>query len=124
MIVTRHRGWLITRATGLSLFHARVTGLSLGFGLGLGASACVLPNPDHCQNRALDPHAWCAYYYEQRPYCSPCAAENNGCVGEEPSEVECPAYSSPATETGAETETGTEETDTDTNTETGTEETG
>jgi hypothetical protein len=74
---------------------------------------CVLPNPDHCYNLALDSHGWCsAQYGEDRPYCSPCAAEHNGCVSEEPSQAECSQYSPPPpseTETG-ETETGETET--------------
>jgi hypothetical protein len=109
--------------TGTPL-RSRVLALLMlvGFGLGLGASACVLPNPNHCQNLAIDPNVWCTEHYEDRPYCSPCMADNNGCVSEQPSEDECPEYtprpdtetdSGGATETGAtETETGATETET------------
>lgn len=87
--------------------------LGFGFGFGLGGSACVMPNPNHCQNLALDPNVWCsAHYGEDRPFCSPCTAEHNGCVSEEPSEAECPEYSPrPAseTDTGA-TDTGATDT--------------
>ncbi|MFO7565718.1 MAG: hypothetical protein R6X02_23955 [Enhygromyxa sp.] len=97
--------------------------LTVAFSLGLGASACVLPNPDHCQNLALDADAWCsAQHGDARPYCSPCTAEHNGCVAEEPSEAECPQYSPrPESETGTGTGTGTEGTDSGPETETGTE---
>lgn len=101
--------------------HVLALALLIGFGLGLGASACVLPNPNHCQNLAVDPNAWCSAYYEDRPYCSPCEADNNGCVGEEPSEDECPAYTPrPETDSGEETETDSgEESETGDATETG-----
>ncbi|HLT40812.1 MAG TPA: hypothetical protein VK034_31260 [Enhygromyxa sp.] len=89
---------------------ALIVSAGLGFGLGLGASACVVINPHHCDNLAPDPNVWCVNHYDDRPYCSPCAADYNGCVSEEPSEDECPQYSRPAgTETG-ETETGETET--------------
>jgi hypothetical protein len=94
---------------------SRAAALLLGFGLGLAANACVLPNPNHCQNLDLDPNAWCSYYYgQERPYCSPCAAEANGCVSQEPSEDECPAYSRSETDTG-----GTESESGDTESESG-----
>ena len=108
--------------------RALVVSLAIGFGFGLGSSACVLPNPNHCQNLAVDPNLWCSTYYgEERPYCSPCTADNNGCVSEEPSEDECPAYTpslDTETDTGetAETETVTgDETETETGAETETE---
>lgn len=84
-------------------------GLGLGFGLCLESSACVLPNPDHCLHLALDSHAWClAQYGDDRPYCSPCAAEQNGCVSAQPSPSECSTHSrQPETETDTETDTET-----------------
>jgi hypothetical protein len=93
--------------------------LLVGFAMGLGASGCVLPNPNHCQNLAVDPNVWCgAHYGEERPYCSPCTADNNGCVSEEPSAEECPEYTpQPDAETDSETDSGTE-TDSDSGTET------
>jgi hypothetical protein len=108
------------------MLRARVLAslLAVGFVVGVGASACTLPNPNHCYNLAADPHVWCtAHYGEERPYCSPCTAEHNGCVSEPPSEDECPGFSRPAeTESGAETETGSEtETETGSETETETE---
>lgn len=81
--------------------------LALAFGLGLMLDACTLANPEHCFNIAYDYNGWCAYYYPERPYCSPCEADNNGCVADEPSMDECPQYTAPATETGSETETET-----------------
>lgn len=84
-----------------------VSAVLVGFGFGLAANACLLPNPDHCQNLALDPNAWCrAHHGEQRPYCSPCEADDNGCVSAEPSKAECPGYSPlPSEESDSETET-------------------
>jgi hypothetical protein len=101
---------------------AFVLGLGLG---GLGSGACTVPNPDHCFNLAIDTNAWCAAVHPEQPYCSPCAADNNGCVADEPDPDDCPAYTAPAesgtagTETGTDTETETSSTDTGTSTETG-----
>lgn len=80
------------------------------------ASACRVPNEDHCLHKATDSNAWCAENEEGRDFCSPCEAENHGCVKEEPSEKECPEYTvPPLEETGTESGTGT-----DTGTDTGT----
>lgn len=99
-----------------------VTGaLLLGAVVGVvGLPACLLPNPDHCIHKAPDANAWCASVYDDRPYCSPCAAENNGCVAEEPTETSCPSYTAPPLDTGTDTDTGEDETGTDTGTETDT----
>ena len=88
----------------------RCCGLAFAFVSGLVASACVLPNPDHCQNLDADPNAWCSTRYaDERPYCSPCEAEHHGCVAAEPSEDECPEYTpEPAPQTDS--DTGTTET--------------
>ena len=84
--------------------------LGVGLGFGLLANACVLPNPDHCHNLAIDPNVWCAARFEERPYCSPCEAEGYGCVADEPTAEACPEYTpSEASETG---DTGSETGDT------------
>lgn len=70
----------------------------------LAASACELPNPDHCINRSSDANAWCAERDPAFAYCSPCYEFNAGCVAREPTPERCPAYGQPA-QTG--TETGT-----------------
>jgi hypothetical protein len=90
--------------------------LSLGFGVGLSLGACILPNPNHCQNIAINPNAWCGSIYPDEPYCSPCEANNNGCVADEPDRDDCPAYTVPApgTGTGTGTESGTDTGDTST----------
>jgi hypothetical protein len=94
---------------------AFVLGLGLG---GLSFGACTVPNPNHCFNLAVDTNAWCAAVHPERPYCSPCAADDNGCVADEPDPDDCPAYTAPPAESGtAGTETGT---GTGTGTETGT----
>ena len=54
--------------------------------------SCKVPNLDHCYNRATFPNSWCIENHESRPYCSPCEAEQNGCVREEPDPEECPEY--------------------------------
>jgi hypothetical protein len=95
----------------LSLLPAFVLGLCLG-GLG-GIGACVVPNPDHCFNLASDTNAWCAAFGPERPYCSPCAVDNNGCVAEEPDPDDCPAYTAPAESGTAGTETSTDSSGTD-----------
>lgn len=106
----------------------RLISLLPGFCLGLGlalAQACVIANPNHCFNLAIDTNAWCATVHPDEPYCSPCAAENDGCVATEPDPDDCPAYTAPMSESdstgSSETaETGGVETGTETDTETGT----
>jgi hypothetical protein len=100
----------------LSLLPAFVLGTIFAL-----AQACVIANPDHCFNLAIDTNAWCEAVHPDQPYCSPCKAENNGCVAEEPDPDDCPSYTAPMTETGTGTGTDTDtETGTDTGTETGT----
>jgi hypothetical protein len=98
-----------------SLVPAFVLGLCLG---GVGLGACTIPNPEHCFNLAVDANAWCNAFMPERPYCSPCAAGNFGCVADEPDPDDCPAYTAPAESGTAGTDTGT---DTDAETDTGTE---
>ena len=74
--------------------------LLAGFGLGLGGAACRLPNPDHCFNISAEPNAWCAARDPARPYCAPCAAQEQGCVAVEPTLADCDLYTTPAPETG------------------------
>jgi hypothetical protein len=105
----------------------RLTLAAASFGLGLLANACVLPNPNHCHNLAIDPNVWCAARFEDQPYCSPCVADNFGCVAAEPSTADCPEYTpSEATETGdtGETEDTGETGETEDTGETETEDTG
>lgn len=79
--------------------------LSLAFGCGLAFAACTLPNPDHCLHRSADANAWCAEHQPTRPFCSPCAAENYGCVAESPSSSECPEYTGEPLESESESDT-------------------
>jgi len=90
---------------------------ALGIAAGLAsAAACRIDNPDHCFNRSSDSHAWCANTYaDDRPLCSPCAAEFNGCVEAEPTPDECPRYVAPDEDTDADADSDTD-TDEDTNT--------
>jgi hypothetical protein len=55
-------------------------------------AACRDVNLDHCLHRADDPDAWCARNVEGAPTCSPCAAEDHGCVAAAPIPDECPTY--------------------------------
>jgi hypothetical protein len=80
--------------------------LSLAFGSGLAAAACVLPNPEHCLHRSADGNAWCAEHEPGLPFCSPCAAENHGCVAEAPTAAECPEYTAEPVESESDTDTG------------------
>jgi hypothetical protein len=99
----------------LSMLPAFALGLCLAV-----ADGCTIANPNHCFNIAADTNAWCATVHPEQPYCSPCAAENDGCVADEPDPEECPAYTAPPAESGTGgSESGTE-TDTGTETETGT----
>lgn len=97
-----------------------LTALGLGLGLGFGPGACTLANPNHCFNIAVDPNEWCAAVDAEKPFCSPCAAADYGCVAEEPDPSECPTYTIPATSTGTEDSSGTGDTGTEGSTETGT----
>ena len=85
------------------------------FALGLLTSligSCTIANPNHCYNLGIDTNAWCAAVHPEQPYCSPCEADNNGCVADEPDPDDCPAYTAPQ-ESGTGTETaGTETGDT------------
>lgn len=68
--------------------------LTVAFGLALGVAAgCRVPNTDHCLHKAADSNAWCADEHSGLGFCSPCEADNNGCVAQEPTEDECPDYS-------------------------------
>ncbi|HEY8379021.1 MAG TPA: hypothetical protein VIK91_21160 [Nannocystis sp.] len=62
------------------------------FAMAFAACACRLPNEDHCVHKADDSDAWCAAYDPKLPYCSPCVADQHGCVAEQPDPAECPAY--------------------------------
>ena len=79
-------------------------GLTLGTAAG-STQGCVVPNPDHCLHRAIDANAWCAETFDDRGFCSPCEAENFGCVGAEPTAQECPSYSPAAPSGGSDTGT-------------------
>jgi hypothetical protein len=61
----------------------------------LSLQACRIANPNHCLHKDAsgDGNAWCRMAEPQLPYCSPCAAENHGCVASEPTPQSCPDYS-------------------------------
>lgn len=67
----------------------------------VAGAACRLPNEDHCVHRADDSDAWCAGHDPALPYCSPCAAEDHGCVAAPPDPEECPAYEPDTGSSGA-----------------------
>lgn len=67
----------------------RGLGLLLGVVLGL---ACEVSNEDHCVHKAIESDAWCAAEVPGNPFCSPCVAEQHGCVAEQPTAASCPRY--------------------------------
>ena len=83
-----------------------VLGLALAF-----TGACRISNEDHCVHKALEADAWCAENVEGRPFCSPCEAEQHGCVAERPDTADCPEYTPDSHTLG---ETGATEATTDT----------
>jgi len=56
------------------------------------ALGCEVSNEDHCVHKAIESDAWCAAQVPGKPFCSPCAAEQHGCVAEQPSAAGCPRY--------------------------------
>ena len=74
----------------------------------LALLGCRLPNEDHCLHKDEDANAWCAQRDADRPFCSPCEIEQQGCVQAEPTEDSCPDYTSPGTDTVTGTDTGTD----------------
>jgi hypothetical protein len=76
----------------------------LGLVLGL---ACEVSNEDHCVHKAIEADAWCAAEVPGKPFCSPCVAEQHGCVAEQPTAATCPRYTpDSAASTGAASSTG------------------
>lgn len=72
---------------GYTMSPQRRTGVAVGMALALGVVlglACKIPDPDHCANQSEPANAWCNAHYNSKSYCSPCIADNNGCVEFEP----------------------------------------
>jgi len=90
----------VTRGLGLLL------GVNLGLALLLGL-ACEVSNEDHCVHRAIESDAWCAAEVPGKPFCSPCVAEEHGCVAEQPSKASCPRYEADSASTTASTTAST-----------------
>lgn len=74
--------------------------LTAALGLALGL-ACRISNEDHCVHKDLDADAWCADNVPGRGFCSPCEADQHGCVAARPDD--CPDYTPDATGTTAAT---------------------
>jgi len=55
-------------------------------------SACEVSNEDHCIHKAIEADAWCAAEVPGQPFCSPCVAEQHGCVATLPTLTTCPRY--------------------------------
>lgn len=83
---------------------------ALGLALAL-AGACRISNEDHCVHKALEADAWCAENVKDRPFCSPCEAEQHGCVAAQPDDADCPEYTP---DSHAPAETGATDATTDT----------
>ncbi len=62
----------------------------LGVVAGVNASACRVPNPEHCSNQDQSGNDYCAGVNSATPFCSPCHEKNHGCLPFEP--VSCEAY--------------------------------
>lgn len=65
---------------------AAVAGVAAGF----AASACRVPNPEHCTNQDQSGNDYCAGVNSATPFCSPCHEKNHGCLPFEP--VSCDGY--------------------------------
>lgn len=91
------------RVSGLIIMLALLAMIIIGLGLGLG---CEVANEDHCAHKAIESDAWCADAVPGKPFCSPCAAAEHGCVAEQPNAATCPRYSpdSAASSTASDTE--------------------
>lgn len=73
----------------------------------VGGPGCEVSNDDHCVHRAIESDAWCASEVPGKPFCSPCAAAEHGCVAEQPSPASCPRYTPDSVaSTGASATTG------------------
>ena len=62
----------------------------VGIGAGAIASACRVPNPEHCSNQDQAGNDYCAGVNSATPFCSPCHEKNHGCLPFEP--VSCEGY--------------------------------
>lgn len=80
-----------------------VASVVLGLVLGLGG-ACRISNEDHCVHKALDADAWCAENVPDTKFCSPCEADEHGCVADRPGD-DCPAYTPDSDDTTGATDT-------------------
>lgn len=65
--------------------------------------ACEVSNEDHCVHKAIESDAWCAAEVPGKPFCSPCVAEQHGCVAKQPSEASCPRYEPDSASAGSST---------------------
>lgn len=63
--------------------------------------ACRDINPDHCLHKAEDADAWCSVNTTGTPFCSPCVADNHGCVADPPGEDGCPEAGSSSSSASA-----------------------
>lgn len=65
---------------------------------------CEVSNEDHCVHKAIESDAWCAAEVPGKPFCSPCAAEQHGCVATQPSAASCPRYTPDSVATTSDTD--------------------
>lgn len=70
---------------------------------------CSVPNQDHCS--VNDGDASCKQRGDDRPYCSKCVGENNGCVFEPVSDPMCAAATGGGSTTATPGSTGVQSTD-------------
>lgn len=63
---------------------------TLGIATAFVASACQVPNPEHCSNQDQPGNDYCAGVNSATPFCSPCHEKNHGCLPFEP--ISCESY--------------------------------
>lgn len=82
---------------GLRVLRVLVAALAVG----AGAGACTTQNLDHCNFRGGD--SFCAAGQSERPFCSVCVADFDGCTNDPPSAECLPEGSSSASASGSST---------------------
>ena len=70
--------------------------------------ACEVSNEDHCLHKAIEADAWCAAEVPGQPFCSPCVAEQHGCVATQPNAATCPRYAPDSVATTGATDTASD----------------
>lgn len=70
--------------------------------------ACEVSNEDHCIHKAIEADAWCAAEVPGQPFCSPCVAEQHGCVATQPTAATCKRYTPDSAASTGDTDTSSD----------------